>query len=195
MATSTSYSSQTACAWPWGGMRGRKDCCSSVLVSWDSLSHAALLKSITSLLRKDGKARVYMVSGLHTGRAKIVSFLRRARRLGLLLTDFPPPSPGQQWPLLTRAEGEVQAQETAAYAHDDTLARAPTQLLEMQVLTDKSEEAVLHTDTRIWQAKTTRLNGMRRAFVVEEREEEKKENNGVHVRNTWITFAALAWQT
>ncbi|UZJ51646.1 hypothetical protein CBS101457_000966 [Exobasidium rhododendri] len=168
---------------------------------WDDLSHAALLKSITSLLRKDEQSRVYMVSGLHTGRSKIVSFLRRAYRQGLQLVPFPT-LPSGDWPLLESSEKAVQERQCSAFASDDLLAQTSSRILELQIMTHDSEEAPAlssraeenGTATRIWQAKTRRLSNVRRAFVLEEREEEKKENQGVHIRNQWITLISLAWQ-
>jgi nicotinamide N-methyltransferase len=169
----------------------------SCSIRWDDLSHADLLKSITSLLRKGHQSRVYMVSGLHTGRSKIVSFLRRAYRCGLQLVPFPT-SPSQEWPKPDPAELSIQ--EKAASDTDDILAQASKYVLEWQILSHESEEAPAYhpqlddTPARIWQAKTTRLNGNRRSFVIEEREEEKMKNQGVHARNQWITFSALAWR-
>lgn len=170
-----------------------------LLARWDHLSHASLLESITSLLRKGKKSRVYMVSGLHTGRSKIVSFLRRCHRHGLQLVTFPS-SPSLEWPPnLSLSEIDVQAREQAAFSNDGALRQASELVVEMQVLTDVSEEATqddgqTRNGTRTWQARTARLNDVRRTFVVEEREEEKMENEGVHVRNRWMTFLALGWQ-
>jgi nicotinamide N-methyltransferase len=143
-----------------------------------------------------------MVSGLHTGRSKIVSFIRRAHRLGLRLVSFPTPASGGAWPDLEEEEKQVQAGESATFASEEALAHASELVLEMQVLSDMSEEVsddqipadIQVQSSRIWQAKSKRVNDIRRTFVVEEREEEKVENQGVHIRNRWMTFLALTWQ-
>jgi nicotinamide N-methyltransferase len=134
-----------------------------------------------------------MVSGLHTGRSKIVSFLRRAHRQGLRLAAFPPES-SLDWPHLSPSEIEVQERQAQAYASDEALAQASFYIVEMQVLSHESEEAPLNVnDVCVWSAKAARLNNKRRAFVVEDRDEEKDDTKGsVHVRNRWITFLALA---
>ena len=173
------------------------------LISWDGLSHASLLKSACSLLKKNSSrtSRIIVVSGLHTGRDKIVSFLRRAHRLGLELTEFPGSSRegGGIWPELTLLEEEykTQREEKEKYASDEAVALASKYILEMQLLFNKEEEEAAAQSSkrgRLWQARSPRLSKTRRAFVVEERDEEKKENNGVHIRNRWITFLALRWK-
>lgn len=52
---------------------------------WDPLSHSDLLKSITSTLSKSSSSTIAVVAGLHTGRENLVSFMRRAHRVGLKL--------------------------------------------------------------------------------------------------------------
>lgn len=135
-----------------------------------------------------------MVSGLHTGRSKIVSFLRRAHRLGLCLVEFPKDS-NHQWPTLSPSEVEVQTQEANLYSSDEALANASQHILEMQLLSHQSEEAFSNEEfegnIRVWHAKTARLSDIRRSFVVGDRNE---ENSSVHIRNKWVTFLALAWQ-
>lgn len=136
-----------------------------------------------------------MVSGLHTGRSKIVSFLRRAHRQGLRLIAFPSENT-LNWPALPPSEIEVQKRHDEMYASDDALAQASLHIIEMQVLSHDAEEAPLVSEgTRTWSAKTARLSNIRRAFVVEDRDEEKDGTKGsVHIRNRWITFLAFAWQ-
>jgi nicotinamide N-methyltransferase len=168
------------------------------LFRWDELSHASLIKSVTSLLRKERQSRVFMVSGIHTGRSKIISFLRRAHRQGLRLVPFPLESKFD-WPALIPSEIKVQERQSELYASDDALAQASQHIIEMQVLSHEMEESPLisslNDGTRIWSAKTARLSNNRRAFVVEDRDEEKDNTDGsVHFRNRWITFLALAWQ-
>lgn len=57
--------------------------CADVL--WDAFSHPALIKTLCSVLsRTDPSARIIVISGLHTGRGPLASFLRRAAALGLV---------------------------------------------------------------------------------------------------------------
>ena len=57
--------------------------CADVL--WDAFSHPALIKTLCSLLsRTDPSARIIFISGLHTGRAPLANFLRRAAARGLV---------------------------------------------------------------------------------------------------------------
>lgn len=65
---------------------------------WERFSHADLVKSIRTLLARTKDARVYMVAGLHTGRATLVHFIRMALAAGLHLV----PVPGA-WPALEAA--------------------------------------------------------------------------------------------
>jgi nicotinamide N-methyltransferase len=164
---------------------------------WDELSHTALLKSVTSLLRKDTRSKVLMVSGLHTGRTKIVSFIRRAHRQGLHLVAFPT-NDSLEWPSLSQSEMEVQERQSQIYSSDEALTEASYFIIEMQVLSHESEEASINDTTnssRVWVAKTPRLSNTRRTFVVHDREEESDDTkDSIHVRNRWITFMALAWQ-
>ncbi|PKI83565.1 nicotinamide N-methyltransferase [Malassezia vespertilionis] len=56
---------------------------------WERFAHASLLKSITGLLARRADARVYMVAGLHTGRAVLLQFLRRMLDAGFVLVSLP----------------------------------------------------------------------------------------------------------
>ncbi len=64
---------------------------------WDPLSHADLLKSVVAMLKRDREARVNVIAGLHTGREKVTSFIRRAYRAGLRLAAVEKP---EAWPSL-----------------------------------------------------------------------------------------------
>ena len=63
---------------------------------WERFSHAALVKSIATLLARTPTARVYMVAGLHTGRATLVHFFREMLGAGFVLTRVP-----GAWPACT----------------------------------------------------------------------------------------------
>lgn len=128
-----------------------------------------------------------------------MSFLRRAHRLNLCLVEFPSGS-NNQWPTLSPSECKVQKQEAELHISDVALANASQKILEMQILSDKSEEEAcsnkeLDGTIRVWHAKSARLSDIRRSFVVEDRKEETNEgNSSIHIRNRWVTFSALAWQ-
>ncbi|CAO1639009.1 unnamed protein product [Sympodiomycopsis kandeliae] len=150
---------------------------------WDSLSHSVLCKSLTSFLTRNADSRVLVVSGLHTGREKIVSFLRRAYSVGLELVDID--SGHKIFPMLQveelRREDEAGACENISkYIYELELNTAEEEVLERGVIDAKSEH---------------RLTGKRRRFVMDELDEEKKENGGVHLRNRWITIWALKWRS
>lgn len=153
---------------------------------WDPLSHADLLASITKLLEKpDG--RVLVVSGLHTGREKLVNFIRRARRSGLALVDV-----GAGFPSLDAEQQVVAQAEQASMTLDDALYYAPQFVYELELASDDDDEQD-PTAACIDTGSQPRLTGRRRTFVIEEREEERKELGGVHVRNRWITVWGLGW--
>jgi hypothetical protein len=108
--------------------------------------------------------------------------------------------PSINWPELEASEKEIKEQEKATFHLDDALAQASEQILEVRILSNESEITSIQNNqlpegaSQFWQAKTARLDNVRRTFVIEEREEEKMENKGVHLRNRWMTFLALAWQ-
>lgn len=158
---------------------------------WDHLSHAGLLKSISSLLAKRTTSRIYMVAGLHTGRDRITSFLRRAYRAGLELTPLQLKS-DCDWMITARESEEVQiaTQEAQLLKDDDALRRAPELVLELGV-GGGDERGV---DETVWEAKQPRLDGRRRTFLHRQRAEEAQEVGGVKERNRWITMSALRWR-
>ncbi|BGP17008.1 hypothetical protein JCM10213_000357 [Rhodosporidiobolus nylandii] len=51
---------------------------------WHSEGHALLLTSLPRLLRRTPTARIHICAGLHSGRATVRSFLRKARAVGLV---------------------------------------------------------------------------------------------------------------
>lgn len=183
---------------------------------WDGLSHAALLQSIAKLLSQHQRARVYMAAGLHTGRSTIVSFLRRAHKLGLQVApldlegamscdggrgaDLADEEVRQaQWPTLSAEEREAQQRLIGSYAaaDDGVLLRATRFIQEMELAPIAAVDdagIALPNGSRQYVADHHRLTGRHRLFVADERPEERRENKGVHLRNRWMTFTALAWR-
>ncbi|PWN23178.1 hypothetical protein BCV69DRAFT_280789 [Microstroma glucosiphilum] len=188
---------------------------------WDSLSHEVLLKSVSQLLAKPARAQetgkggethstplVLLVSGFHTGRETLLSFIRRAHRFGLVLQEAPGSS--SLLPALPAEEELVVKQEQARLGEASSasaypLWNAPRFVCELELAAEDEEEAeagvaagdtgapTTTTTTVIDAGRAPRLTGRRRAFVLEEREEEKKENGGVLIRNRWMTVFALGW--
>ncbi|CEH12333.1 Predicted methyltransferase [Ceraceosorus bombacis] len=167
---------------------------------WDRFSHAPLLRTLTSLLSKDGNARIYIVSGLHTGREVLWSFMQAAHRLGLAVV----PMPGaDDWPSLSEwNEASIEGQGTAqhdAVAHVLELGLAFLDEEEESghplSVKDASSEAVeAERHPRTIKVHEPRLNGNRRKFRTRERDEEKKEVGGVKERNKWICAWAMGWR-
>ncbi|CAO1614450.1 unnamed protein product [Parajaminaea phylloscopi] len=185
---------------------------------WDALSHADLLKSLTKLLKRTSIAEtrpppcILIVSGLHTGRDKLTGFIRRAARHGLVLIDVDPgPTPRRIFPLLSPAEEEEVRVQRGRMSPDDALYNAAHWIYELELAVDEDPVGDEHPRTSspadrtvppdgsnkphtIDTGRRARLTGRRRAFVIEERPEERKEVGGVHRRNRWITIWGLAWQ-
>lgn len=171
---------------------------------WDPLSHADLVKSLGQLVLRDptGHSRVLVVSGLHTGRDKLTSFMRRAARIGLVLADIDAEA---GFPSMPEDEAKVVKSEQGAMSVDDPLYHAPQYVYELELAEDHEENVDVEEtvsksssdyDGQIQVIDTghmPRLSGRRRAFVLEERPEERKELGGVHRRNRWITIWALKW--
>lgn len=157
---------------------------------WDTLSHNSLLKSVQELLVKPQGSgtlpRLILVSGLHTGRSTIVAFLRRAYRMGLRLVPFSLRK--GSWPSLSSDEEHIRQTRLLALQDDQLLVDAITHIVEMELTPypDQSENTCFVSDQR-------RLTGHRRVFVPDERAEERRENEGVHLRNRWMTFMTLSW--
>lgn len=158
---------------------------------WDSLSHQVLIKSLSQLLRRDEHARVLVVSGLHTGREKITSFIRRAARVGLVLKDvdegvglFPP----------IQQQDEVEGNETPRVSESDACYAAQDYVYEVELSDGGADAAESEAESHVIDTGCSpRLTGRRRRFVLDERPEERKEVGGVHIRNRWITVWALGW--
>lgn len=158
---------------------------------WDSLSHQVLVKSLDALLAKDdvpgSMPAIVVVSGFHTGREVLVGFMRRAARAGFVLVDVN--GKGTLLPGLPPDEEQSAAQEQSKLqSSGDPLCNAPKVVYELELSTD---EAPASSSKVIDAGSTPRLTGRRRAFVLDERPEERKEAGGVHIRNRWITVWAL----
>ncbi|KDN40257.1 hypothetical protein K437DRAFT_258723 [Tilletiaria anomala UBC 951] len=184
---------------------------------WDSLSHTALLRTITRTLERSAHARVYVVSGLHTGRETLVSFIRRARREGIVL---------KKW--LDIEEEQLAGEEAPAPQEKDQTRRArlvrsndpddadageegwEAYLLEVQLALDEedhgeggdtpstSQEAGSTSDSTVpaLLAVGSRIDPLvTRPFSSVERPEERKEIGGVQPRNRWITLWSLGWSS
>lgn len=170
---------------------------------WDDLSHASLIRSIVHLLAKNKDSRIYMVSGLHTGREKIIAFIRRMHKVGLKLAQFPQIQGTEvsSWPALDQDEVIKQKQELDRLQDDEPISFAPDLILECELAWHEEEEnfpTAIETKSgaqqRQWHSDKARLSGKRRTFVESERPEERKEVAGIHLRNRWITFVAFSWQ-
>lgn len=170
---------------------------------WDDLSHNWLIKSINHLLARNKDSRVYMVSGLHTGREKIVAFIRRMHKAGLKLTQFPQSSEAEQhlWPAIDEDESIKQKHELDRLRNDEAMFDSPNLVMECELAWHEEEEnfaTALEKESgaeqREWHSSKARLSGKRRTFVEVERPEERKEAGGVHLRNRWITIMAFSWQ-
>lgn len=170
---------------------------------WDDLSHNWLIRSIVHLLAKNQTSRVYMVSGLHTGREKIIAFIRRMHSAGLKLTQFPQTSTEEQivWPVLDEDESMKQKQELDRLQKDEVIGSAPELVIECELAWNEEEEnfpisieSEIGSQQRQWHSNKPRLSGKRRTFIESERLEERKEAAGVHLRNRWITFMAFSWK-
>ena len=154
---------------------------------WDSLSHADLLKTVSQVLRKSTEARAYIVSGLHTGRETLASFIRRAERVGL---DLKP------W-LTTSPKGELTVAPAAA--RGEQAAGPWSDVLELRLRTEQEKDhpanaEQLHNGAARLVSVGPRLTSDRRAFQPVERPEERKEVGGVKERNQWMTLWALGWK-
>lgn len=181
---------------------------------WDPLSHADLMKSLTRLLARDCDSNrhrpwILIVSGLHTGRDKLTSFIHRAARDNLVLLDVGASTDGDNEPIfpdLDEAEEQVAQIQQAQTSSDDPLYNAPRFVYELELAEDEDKNADMRaplvvgvgqspgSSPVIDTSRSARLTGKRRTFVLQEREEERKEAGGVHRRNRWITVWALGWK-
>ncbi|SJX61433.1 uncharacterized protein SRS1_10491 [Sporisorium reilianum f. sp. reilianum] len=152
---------------------------------WDPLSHADLLKTVLSVLSRDRDARVNVIAGLHTGREKVTSFIRRAYRAGLRLAPLERPD---VWPSLASTAEETDPD--AARAGNEAFAHARDRILELEVcgntpIQQSGSTDVSHTDDE------PRLTGNRRAFLIEGYG--KDTEGDVKLRNRWLTVWSLEW--
>lgn len=160
---------------------------------WDPLSHADLLKTVVGVLKKENGARVNVIAGLHTGRDKVTSFIRRAYRVGLSLAPIHKPS---VWPELP--EDAEREDEDAARPGNDSLAQAAERILELEVC---GNTPVQSDSTEVGGGKEgiegkgdgdePRLTGNRRLFKIEGYGQEAEGD--VKLRNRWLTVWSLEW--
>ncbi|SPO35366.1 uncharacterized protein PSFLO_00837 [Pseudozyma flocculosa] len=154
---------------------------------WDPLSHADLLKTLTSTLARTADARVHVIAGLHTGREKITGFLRRAHRAGLGLAPIAPPSSQPLWPSLAASTPVPNGTKV----EDDALVHSAERILELEVSGNKpvastEEDASASADVEVEEhADEPRLTGNRRLFLVDGYGPETEGD--VKMRNKWLT--------
>lgn len=157
---------------------------------WDPLSHADLLKTVLSVLVHDGRARVNVIAGLHTGREKVTSFIRRAYRAGLRLAPLERPD---VWPPL--AGTAEHADPDTARAGNEAFAHARERILELEVC--GNTPPIQHSTDDDSSADSTsnddepRLTGNRRPFPIEGYGSETEGD--VKLRNRWLTVWSLEW--
>lgn len=164
---------------------------------WDPLSHADLLKTVLKVLsRHQSGARVNVIAGLHTGREKVTSFIRRAYRAGLQLAPIERPD---VWPSL--AQDDLHKEDPdAARAGNEALALAKHRILELEVCGNtpiqQSSDTTTAAAANPEPANTNhddepRLTGNRRPFLIEGYGEETEGD--VKLRNRWLTVWSLQW--
>ena len=144
---------------------------------WDPLSHADLLKTLLRVLARTPEARINVVAGLHTGREKVTSFIRRAYRAGLVLA---PIENHTVWPKLPDSEGEREDKD-AEREGNEPFAQAQERILELEVCGNAEGG----------EGDEPRLTGVRRRFLIEGYGEETEGD--VKLRNRWLTVWSLAW--
>lgn len=145
---------------------------------WDPLSHADLLKTLLAVLVRTRGARVNVVAGLHTGREKVTSFIRRAYRAGLVLAPIENPA---VWPQLPDSEVERKDKDVGREGNE-AFAQAQERILELEVCGNPEEGG---------EGDEPRLTGVRRRFLIEGYGEETEGD--VKLRNRWLTVWSLAW--
>ena len=152
---------------------------------WDPLSHADLLNTLVTVLKRDRCARVNVIAGLHTGREKVTSFIRRAYRAGLRLAPVERPD---VWPALTQEAEDP----NAARAGNEAFVHAQDRMLELEVcgntpLQHSNQEAA----NKEQDTDEPRLTGNRRPFLIEGYGDEVEGD--VKLRNRWLTVWSLQW--
>lgn len=156
---------------------------------WDPLSHADLLKSVLKVLAQDKGARVNVIAGLHTGREKVTSFIRRAYRAGLRLAPLEQPD---TWPSLA-ADTYEEADPDAERAGNEAFLHAQDRILELEVCGNTPiQQSHTCADSRT-NDDEPRLTGNRRKFLIEGYGEEMEGD--VKLRNRWLTVWSLEWAT
>lgn len=131
---------------------------------WERFSHTALVKSISVLLARSKTARVYMVAGLHTGRATLVHFFRTALHAGLRLEAVP-----GAWPQCEAA--------------GDAYLPGSEHILELEV------DGMLAEDSSDAQSIAPSLTGTRRPFTLPHDDTEAP----IEQRNHWLTVSSFSW--
>ena len=134
---------------------------------WDQFSHADLIKTVTEVLARTPAARVYAVSGFHTGRDKIIHFIRRASQAGLVLASL---DDYERWP--AAEDGG------AAWTDDtDTALEHASHIIELEMggmTGDEHDDHIISIPT-----------GRRRSFM--------PRDEPIGTRNRWLTVFSLGW--
>ncbi|KAE8241216.1 hypothetical protein A4X13_0g7515 [Tilletia indica] len=168
---------------------------------WDPLSHSDLAKSLSTTLSRKEDARVIVVAGLHTGRERIMDFVKKARRVGLDVVR-PSETMGLLWDESEMVDEPALEEVLARRSTDDVQADEWTShILECELAPDdqgEEESSSPHNTAgpNIIHSRGPRLTGRRRKFVAYEslRPEEAKERGGIHLRNRWMTIWSLGWR-
>ncbi|WFD34523.1 nicotinamide N-methyltransferase [Malassezia cuniculi] len=135
---------------------------------WDQFAHADLLKTVVSVLSRDRSARVYIVSGFHTGREKIVHFVRKAAQAGLVLV---PVDEYDGWPPLADSGAEQSADVAQSPLENSSYIIE----LELDGMTgDEQDINILSVPS-----------GRRRSFML--------RDEPIGTRNRWLSVFALGW--
>ncbi|SPO21527.1 related to NNT1 - putative nicotinamide N-methyltransferase [Ustilago trichophora] len=163
---------------------------------WDPLSHADLLKTVVKVLSRDRGARVNIIAGLHTGREKVTSFIRRAYRVGLRLA---PVDREDLWPALP--QDALNEDPDVARAGNEAFAHAKHRILELEVCgnTPIQQQSADSTTTTTTTTTTNqdgnddqpRLTGNRRLFLIQGYGQDAEGD--VKLRNRWLTVWSLEW--
>ncbi|SPO22336.1 related to NNT1 - putative nicotinamide N-methyltransferase [Ustilago trichophora] len=177
--------------------RGKKAFDSVLLADcmWDPLSHADLLKTVVKVLNRDRAARVNVIAGLHTGREKVTSFIRRAYRVGLRLAHV---EREDVWPALPK--DAVNEDPDVHKAGNEAFAQAKDRILELEVCGNTPVQQQSADSTTSTTSVTTnhegdddqpRLTGNRRLFLIEGYGQDTEGD--VKLRNRWLTVWSLEW--
>lgn len=152
---------------------------------WDRLSHALLLKTLRAVLARSSDARVYVASGLHTGREVLVEFIARARGSGFVV---------KRWLEVEEGVG-VRCCRVTDEGEESEEEEWTNHIVEVRLSSIDAQQAASSPSIgNTLTSRGPRMTMPARPFVAQERPEEKKEVGGVQERNKWMTFWSLGWE-